>query len=189
MSWSISPAVAAGVWPREGRHCRPLQLLVLGWRGRARRGAGACAGRPRGRDADPHRARSARAAVAAAASDIRAVRAAAGERDPARPFGHHARQPLTGEHRLEPGCGRPASALARAGALRPAARARADDARARSGCARIGHLSDRRDVPCGRSVALARLRHAAVGVPAGADRRPDRRLGGRSRDSAQLRAG
>ena len=168
----------------EGRHRRPVLMVLLGRRRRARRAQGRGAAQARDRNADDHRARPAGELHAGAAPAARAARASAARRDPGREVGDRPGERRAAEHRPQPVDAFEGQARPPAGALRRSPPPRADDAGDLHVRARLCRRPGGRHLPRARQPGLEHDRQAGVGVPDGPDRPPDRghrggpRLGG-----------
>ncbi len=182
-TWGNHGFPHAGVPPRligswsEDRHRRAVLLVVLGSGGRARRASG---GRSRGsgtRGSPRDGQRPAGAVHAGPPPARRSPREPARQRHPRGPVGDRARERLASQHRPQPAVVLPGQARARAGAVRPPASPRADDACDLRCGARAGAGADGRDPPRLRRSRLDAPRHARLGVPDGSHRSADRGLG------------
>ena len=148
----------------EGRDRRPVLLVVLGGRRRARGAAGRGAAPARRRDAHDHRQRPARQLHARAAPALGAPRHAAAGRHPGRPLGDRARERVAAEHRALAARDRAGITRARERALRRAAPPRADDAGDLRRRARAREGPGRRDLPCARRPRLDEARACRCGA-------------------------
>ena len=164
-------------------------MVVLGRSHRTRGAAGSGSRRPGPRRPAAHGQRSARAVHARAPPARRPPRRPAGERDPGRALGHRPRERLAPEHRALSAHVHADPPRARAGALRRAPPARADDAGDLHRDARDGADADRGDVPRLRRSRLDEVRQAALGIPHRPDRPPDRRVRARAALAAALASG